>query len=64
MDKAIHTSKLAHDNDLLTQTGPGTPGGDLLRRYWQPIMLLQDFPSGAAPVPLRVDAVEKGDFCD
>jgi 5,5'-dehydrodivanillate O-demethylase len=25
------------DNRLLTQVGPGTPGGDLLRRYWMPI---------------------------
>ena len=27
------------ENELLTQTGPGTPGGDLLRRYWQPVFL-------------------------
>ena len=26
------------ENTLLTQTGPGTPGGELLRRYWHPIM--------------------------
>ena len=24
-------------NDLLTRVGPGTPMGDLLRRYWQPV---------------------------
>jgi hypothetical protein len=24
-------------SDLLTRTGPGTPGGKLLRSYWQPI---------------------------
>ena len=24
-------------NDLLTRVGPGTPMGELLRRYWQPI---------------------------
>jgi 5,5'-dehydrodivanillate O-demethylase len=24
-------------NDMLTQVGPGTPGGELLRRYWHPI---------------------------
>ncbi len=24
-------------NDRLTQVGPGTPMGDLLRRYWFPI---------------------------
>ncbi|MBM2813150.1 MAG: ring-hydroxylating oxygenase subunit alpha, partial [Chloroflexi bacterium] len=25
------------ENELLTQVGPSTPMGDLLRRYWQPI---------------------------
>jgi hypothetical protein len=24
-------------NEMLTRVGPGTPMGDLLRRYWQPI---------------------------
>jgi 5,5'-dehydrodivanillate O-demethylase oxygenase subunit len=24
-------------NDILTRVGPGTPGGELLRRYWHPI---------------------------
>jgi len=27
----------SEDNQLLTQVGPGTPGGDWLRRYWHPI---------------------------
>jgi phenylpropionate dioxygenase-like ring-hydroxylating dioxygenase large terminal subunit len=26
-----------HSNKLLTEVGPGTPCGELLRRYWQPI---------------------------
>ena len=26
------------DNELLTRVGPGTPGGELFRRYWQPIL--------------------------
>ncbi|MDA0798375.1 MAG: aromatic ring-hydroxylating dioxygenase subunit alpha [Chloroflexi bacterium] len=30
------------ENEYLTQVGPGTPGGDLLRRYWHPIALAQD----------------------
>ncbi len=29
-------------NDLLTQVGPGTPGGELLRRYWQPICVASE----------------------
>jgi 5,5'-dehydrodivanillate O-demethylase len=27
----------AAQNERLTRTGPGTPGGELLRRYWQPL---------------------------
>lgn len=26
------------ENELLTRVGPGTPGGELLRRYWHPVM--------------------------
>ena len=25
------------DNELITRVSPGTPMGDLMRRYWQPI---------------------------
>ncbi len=27
----------AEQNEQLTQVGPGTPMGELMRRYWQPI---------------------------
>ena len=30
------------ENELLTQVGPGTPGGELLRRYWHPVAPLQE----------------------
>ena len=30
------------ENDLLTRVGPGTPMGELLRRYWHPVALAQD----------------------
>ena len=36
----------AHDNDLLTLTGPGTPMGDLLRRYWIPVVLSAEVAAG------------------
>ena len=26
----------AEDNELLTRVGPGTPAGELMRRYWVP----------------------------
>ena len=38
------------ENDLLTQVGPGTPGGDLLRRYWQPVALADELPAGGPPL--------------
>lgn len=41
-------------NDMLTLTGPGTPGGRLLRRYWQPVALASDLPPGGPPVPVRI----------
>ena len=27
-----------HPNDLLTKVGPGTPCGEFMRRYWQPVL--------------------------
>ena len=37
-------------NDFLTQTGPDTPVGNVLRRYWIPALLAEklDPPDGAA----------------
>jgi len=29
-------------NAILTQVGPGTPGGELLRRYWHPISIAEE----------------------
>ncbi len=42
------------ENDLLTQTGPGTPCGELLRRYWQPAALSGELPPGGPPKPLKL----------
>ena len=36
------------DNKLLTEVGPGTPMGDLLRRYWQPVCALDEI---SEPLP-------------
>lgn len=41
------------DNELLTRTGPGTPMGDLLRRYWIPALLADELPYPDCP-PVRV----------
>ncbi len=40
-------------NDLLTQTGLGTPMGALFRRYWLPAMLAEELPENDCP-PVRV----------
>ena len=41
-------------NELLTRTGPGTPAGNLFRRYWQPVALAEELPPGAPPRPVRI----------
>jgi phthalate 4,5-dioxygenase oxygenase subunit len=40
-------------NDTLTQTGPGTPMGELFRRYWIPALLAEELPEPDCP-PIRV----------
>ncbi len=40
------------ENDLLTRTGPGTPGGDFMRRYWQPVALSEELTD--APLPVKI----------
>jgi phenylpropionate dioxygenase-like ring-hydroxylating dioxygenase large terminal subunit len=40
-------------NETLTQTGPGTPMGDLFRRYWIPALLSEELPEPDCP-PIRV----------
>src|SRR5215210_1538509 len=40
-------------NDLLCQTGPGTPMGQMFRRSWQPALLAEELPENECP-PVRV----------
>ena len=40
--------------ERLTRSGPGTPMGDLLRRYWQPIGLSTDVSVDGAPMSTRL----------
>ncbi len=37
------------DNELLTRSGPGTPMGGLLRRYWIPALLSEEIPKPDCP---------------
>ena len=46
------------DNDLLTQTGPGTPMGDMFRRYWLPVLLSSELPENDCP-PVRVQILSE-----
>ena len=41
-------------NDLLVHVGPGTPGGEFMRRYWHPVSLSSDVPAGGQPKQVRI----------
>jgi phthalate 4,5-dioxygenase oxygenase subunit len=41
------------ENELLTRTGPGTPGGNYFRRYWLPALLASEVPTPDCP-PVRL----------
>ena len=41
------------ENELLTRTGPGTPMGQVMRRYWVPALLSWELPGPDCP-PIRV----------
>lgn len=42
------------ENDELTLTGPGTPAGRLLRRYWMPAALSEELTAARAVVAVRL----------
>jgi len=41
------------DNERLTRVGPGTPMGEVMRRYWLPFLLPEELPEADCP-PIRV----------
>src|SRR5687768_11902625 len=41
------------DNDFITRTAPGTPMGDLWRRFWVPALLSSELPEADCP-PVRI----------
>ncbi|MDX1499008.1 MAG: Rieske 2Fe-2S domain-containing protein [Woeseiaceae bacterium] len=45
-------------NDLITQTGPGTPMGEMFRSYWLPILLSEELPEPDCP-PVRVELLSE-----
>ena len=44
----------AAENDRLTRTGPGTPMGAIMRRYWQPFALTEEFDAERPVKAIRV----------
>ena len=44
----------AEAQERLVRTGPGTPGGNMQRCYWQPVGLSEDVAAGGAPLPVRI----------
>lgn len=42
------------DNEKLTQTGPGTPLGKLMRSYWQPAALVSEMPEDRPVKAIRL----------
>jgi phthalate 4,5-dioxygenase len=44
------------ENQLITRTGPGTPMGDVMRRYWMPILLEREL-AEADGEPVRVQVL-------
>ena len=50
----------AEDNRFLTESGAGTPMGELLRRFWLPVLLSEELPEADGPpkktvVPVRCE---------
>ena len=54
----------AEENQLLTQTDPGSPCGAMMRRYWQPVALSEELPAGAAPLKVKILGEELALFRD
>ena len=44
---------LREDNEHLTRVGPGSPMGELMRRYWIPALLSEEIPEPDCP-PVQV----------
>jgi hypothetical protein len=50
--KSAYGLKIPEPDALLTRVGPGTPCGELMRRYWQPVCLSEDL--GDLPKAVRI----------
>ena len=50
--KRAYGFKIPEPDPALTRVGPGTPCGELMRRYWQPVCLSADLQD--LPKPVRI----------
>ena len=57
-----HRSKRPGPDPILTEVGPGTPCGEYLRRYWQPVALASDVID--VPKRIRIMCEDLALFCD
>ena len=44
----------AEQNDFIARVGPGTPAGELMRRYWQPAALADELAGNRPVKPVRL----------
>src|SRR5437667_1725713 len=49
---AYHNREVPREDEELTHVGPGTPGGEYLRRFWQPVAYAEDLKG--LPLAVRV----------
>ena len=42
------------ENELMTRVGPGTPAGEMLRRYWWPLAFTEALKPKGRPVKVRL----------
>ena len=53
------------ENELVTRTGPGTPMGEVMRRYWIPALISSELPEpDCAPVRVQLLGEELVAFRD
>lgn len=49
---AYHHREVPREDEELTHVGPDTPGGEYLRRFWQPVAMTQELAD--LPLPVRI----------
>jgi 5,5'-dehydrodivanillate O-demethylase len=53
-DKEVNIMLSREENEMLTRVGPGTPAGELLRRYWLPVSVAAELTEESATKFVRM----------